>query len=132
AGGDSGAIDWSGDIPAAAKAAAPVVVVGCGLAGILAGIRLRQAGLPFTIVEKNAGPGGTWWENRYPGARVDVGSHQYCYSFEPNDDWAHFFAEQRELQDYFTQVMDKHDLTGHVRWNTEVIAAEWNDDDATW
>ena len=76
AGGDTGAITWGDDIPAEAKTAAPVVVVGCGLAGILAGIRLRQAGLPFTIIEKNAGPGGTWWENRYPGARVDVGSHQ--------------------------------------------------------
>jgi len=60
-GGDSGAVTWGGEIPEEVKAAAPVVVVGCGLAGILAGIRLRQAGLPFTIVEKNAGPGGTWW-----------------------------------------------------------------------
>ncbi len=109
-----------------------MLVVGCGESGILAGIRLKQANIPFTIVEKNAGPGGTWWENSYPGARVDVANHFYCYSFEPNNDWTHFFAEQYELQDYFTKVMDKHDLAEHVRWNTEVLAAEWNDDDGMW
>ena len=95
-------------------------------------MRLKQANIPFTIVEKNAGPGGTWWENSYPGARVDVANHFYCYSFEPNNDWTHFFAEQYELQDYFTRVMGKHDLAGHVRWNTEVLAAEWHDDDGMW
>ena len=61
------------------RAAFPVVVIGCGQSGLLAGIRLQEAGIPFTIVEKNAGVGGTWWENTYPGARVDVGNHFYCY-----------------------------------------------------
>src|SRR5246127_3457579 len=119
-------------LPTGHAAEVPVLVVGCGESGILAGVRLRQAGIPFTIVEKNAGPGGTWWENSYPGARVDVANHFYCYSFEPNNDWTHFFAEQYELQDYFTQVLNKHDLTEHVRWNTEVLAAEWRDDDGMW
>ena len=107
-------------------------MVGCGESGILAGIRLKQANIGFTIVEKNAGPGGTWWENSYPGARVDVANHFYCYSFEPNNDWTHFFAEQYELRDYFTKVIDKHDLAEHIRWNTEVRPAEWNDDDGMW
>ncbi len=71
----------------------------------LAGIRLQEAGIPFTIVEKNAGVGGTWWENSYPGARVDVGNHFYCYSFEPSDTWTEFFAQQPELQSYFETVM---------------------------
>ncbi|QUR67652.1 flavin-containing monooxygenase [Mycobacterium spongiae] len=120
--------------PAALEAANgfPVVVIGCGESGILAGIRLKQANIPFTIVEKNAGPGGTWWENSYPGARVDVANHFYCYSFEPNNDWTHFFAEQHELQGYFTQVMNKHELADRVRWNTEVLSAEWNDDEGVW
>src|ERR1700722_15887407 len=110
----------------------PVVVIGCGESGILAGIRLRQANIGFTIVEKNAGPGGTWWENSYPGARVDVANHFYCSTFDPNNDWTHFFAEQYELQDYFTKVIKKHDLREQIRWNTEVLAAEWNDDDGMW
>ena len=94
-------------VPADARPAQafPVVVIGCGQSGLLAGIRLKEAGIPFTIVEKNAGVGGTWWENSYPGARVDVGNHFYCYSFEPSDHWTEFFAQQPELQAYFEAVM---------------------------
>ena len=107
----------------------PVVVIGCGESGLLAGIRLKEAGIPFTIVEKNAGVGGTWYQNTYPGARVDVPNHFYCYSFEPTDQWTHFFAEQPELQAYFERVMDKHDIRRHVLWETEVTEASWDDDD---
>ena len=110
----------------------PVVVIGCGESGLLAGIRLKEAGIPFTIVEKNAGPGGTWYQNTYPGARVDVGNHFYCYSFEPTDQWTHFFAEQPELQAYFQRVMDKYDVGPHVRWETEVTDASWDDTDSRW
>jgi 4-hydroxyacetophenone monooxygenase len=110
----------------------PVIVIGCGESGLLAGIRLKEAGIPFTIVEKNAGVGGTWWQNTYPGARVDVGNHFYCYSFEPTDRWTHFFAEQPELQAYFQGVMDRYDIAGHVLWETEVTDAAWDDAGATW
>jgi 4-hydroxyacetophenone monooxygenase len=116
----------------AARAEFPVVVIGCGQSGLLAGIRLQEAGIPFTIVEKNAGVGGTWWENSYPGARVDVGNHFYCYSFEPSDQWTEFFAQQPELQSYFQNVMDKYRIGEHVRWETEVLGAVWDDDTATW
>ncbi len=109
-----------------------MVVVGCGESGILAGIRLSQAGLPFTIVDKDDGPGGTWWENRYPGARVDVGSHQYCYSFEPADHWSEYYCQQPELRDYFTRVLDAHDLRRHCRFGTTVTAAAWDDESERW
>lgn len=114
------------------REAFPVVVIGCGESGLLAGIRLREAGIPFTIVEKNAGPGGTWWENTYPGARVDVGNHFYCYSFEPSDHWTAYFARQPELQQYFQSVMDKHGIGPHVRWETEVLGATWDEGRAVW
>ena len=116
----------------AERAAFPVVVIGCGQSGLLAGIRLQEAGIPFTIVEKNAGVGGTWWENSYPGARVDVGNHFYCYSFEPSDHWTEYFAQQPELQRYFQSVMDKYDIGRHVRWETEVLGATWDEGSATW
>lgn len=119
-------------LPTESAAEFPVLVVGCGESGLLAGVRLKQANIPFTIVEKNPGPGGTWWENSYPGARVDVANHFYCYSFEPNNHWTHFFAEQYELRDYFTGVMNKHGLGEHVLWSTEVVAADWNDDEGVW
>lgn len=110
----------------------PVVVIGCGESGILAGIRLAQANIPFTIVEKNAGPGGTWWENTYPGARVDVANHFYCYSFEPSDRWSHYFAEQPELRDYFQEVVDGRGLGEHVRWESEVESASWDEQHGHW
>jgi len=70
-----------------ARADFPVIVIGAGESGLLAAIRLHQAGVPYTVIEKNPGVGGTWWENSYPGARVDVGNHFYCYCFEPSDHW---------------------------------------------
>ena len=80
-----------------------------------------QAGIPFTIVEKNAGVGGTWFENRYPGCRVDVGNHFYCYSFAPDDEWTEFFAQQPELQAYFERVhATSYGVADHIRFETEV------------
>jgi 4-hydroxyacetophenone monooxygenase len=131
-GADTGAVTWGREIPEEVKAASPVVVIGCGMAGILAGIRLKQAGLPFVIVDKNAGPGGTWWENRYPGARVDIGSHQYCYSFEPGDHWSEFYCQQPELLEYFTAIVDKYGLQPHCRFETSVTELRWDDESARW
>jgi 4-hydroxyacetophenone monooxygenase len=131
-GTDRRAITWGSEIPAEVRDASPVVVIGCGESGILAGIRLAQAGLPFTIIEKNEGPGGTWWENRYPGARVDVGSHQYCYAFEPGDHWSEYYCRQPELRDYFAMVLDKYGLRDRCRFGTAVTAATWDEAAATW
>jgi 4-hydroxyacetophenone monooxygenase len=132
AGADSRTVTWGDDVPADAKAASHTVVIGCGESGILAGIRLSQAGLPFTIIEKNDGPGGTWWENRYPGARVDVGSHQYCFSFEPADHWSEYYCRQPELRDYFVKVVDKYALRPHCRFDTTVTAVTWDESSARW
>ena len=112
----------------AARADFPVIVIGCGESGLLAAIRLQQAGIPYTVIEKNAGVGGTWWENSYPGARVDVGNHFYCYSFEPSDHWTEYFARQPELQSYFSDVMHRHGVQQRVRFSTEVVSAVWEDD----
>jgi 4-hydroxyacetophenone monooxygenase len=109
-----------------------VAIIGCGMSGLLAAIRLGQAGIPYVVLEKNSGPGGTWFENTYPGARVDVGNHFYCYSFEPSDHWTEYFARQPEILDYFTGVMRKYGVDQHVRWNTEVTGASWDEDTGAW
>ena len=129
---DPNRVAWRDAIAEDARAAFPVVVIGCGQSGLLTGIRLKEAGIPFVIVEKNGGPGGTWWENRYPGARVDVGSHFYCYSFEPADHWTEYFSQQPELQQYFDQVMTKHGIDEHCRFNTEVVQATYDEASGSW
>ena len=131
-GEDPAEIGWGGEFDDPTKAAAPVVVIGAGMAGINAGIRLMQAGLPFVIVEKNAGVGGTWYENRYPGARVDVASHQYCYAFEPGHHWSEYYCQHPELRAYFAEILDKYGLREHTRFETEVTGAEWDEDAGRW
>ncbi|MBX6391678.1 MAG: NAD(P)/FAD-dependent oxidoreductase [Frankia sp.] len=131
-GADSGAVTWRDQIDPAVRADSPVVVIGCGLGGILAGIRLRQAGLPFVILDKNEAPGGTWWENRYPGARVDIGSHQYCYSFEPSHHWSEYFCQQPELRDYFISMVEKYELGPYCRFGVTVTQLAWDDETGRW
>lgn len=101
-----------------------VVIVGAGMSGILAAIRLKAAGLDFVIYEKNAAVGGTWLENVYPGCGVDTPNHFYSYSFEADHEWSHFFAKRDELWDYFRKVATRHDLLAHIRFGTEVEALD--------
>lgn len=110
----------------------PVVIIGCGEAGLLAGIKLRQAGIPFTIVEKQSGAGGTWLTNRYPGCRVDIPNQYYAYSFEPTDHWTHHYSEQPEILAYLNAVMERYEIAPHVQFNTEVVQATWDDTSSTW
>ena len=79
--------------PPEQRAGFPVVVIGCGESGLLAGIKLKAAGIPFTIIDRQSGVGGTWLANRYPGCRVDIASQYYTYSFEPTDHWEHHYAD---------------------------------------
>ena len=131
-GRDARDLHWVDDLPAARRAGFHVVIVGAGMSGLLAAIRLGRAGIPYTVVEKNDGPGGTWWENRYPGCRVDVGNHFYCYSFAPSDEWSAFFAEAPELRRYFDRCMHDFGVTDHVRFGTEVVRAAWDETAARW
>jgi 4-hydroxyacetophenone monooxygenase len=131
-GHDARDLGWGEQIPEVAKAGFHVVVIGCGMSGLLAAIRLDEAGIPFTVIEKNAGPGGTWFENRYPGCRVDVGNHFYCYSFEPNNEWTEFFAQHGELQEYFETCMRRYQVEDRIRFDTEVTGARWDDDQNRW
>jgi 4-hydroxyacetophenone monooxygenase len=109
-----------------------VLVIGCGEAGLLAGIRLKEAGIPFEIIEKNDDVGGTWLENTYPGARVDVASHYYSYSFGRNDEFSEYYAQQPELYRYFSGLLEEHGIAEHVRWRSEVERAVWDESSAQW
>jgi len=109
-----------------------VLVIGAGMNGIGAAISLGAAGIDYLVVEKNTGVGGTWYENTYPGARVDVASRSYSYSFEPAYPWQHHYALQTELATYFDDIVDRYGLRDHIRFGTEVQSARWLDDDGVW
>jgi 4-hydroxyacetophenone monooxygenase len=124
--------DWTSPKLRAAAPHLPVVIIGAGMSGLLAGIRLQQAGVPFTIVEKNADVGGTWFENSYPDCRVDNPSHLYSYSFEPNHEWPNHYSPQPVLLAYFQRIADKHGLRKHIRFETEVEACVFDEARALW
>jgi cation diffusion facilitator CzcD-associated flavoprotein CzcO len=109
-----------------------VVIVGAGFGGIATGVKLKRAGIDtFTIYESSLGIGGTWWDNTYPGAEVDVGSHLYCFSFKPHD-WTRTHARQPELQKYLEQTVDEFGLRAHLQLGVAVESAAWDDDRHVW
>jgi cation diffusion facilitator CzcD-associated flavoprotein CzcO len=109
-----------------------VVVVGAGFGGIAAGVKMKLAGIhTFTIYESSLGVGGTWWDNTYPGAEVDVGSHLYCFSFKPHD-WTRTHAKQAELQKYLEETVDEFGLRRHLKLGVTVESAVWDDDRHVW
>jgi cation diffusion facilitator CzcD-associated flavoprotein CzcO len=124
---------------AAAGAAGPlpghvrIAIIGAGLGGIGAGIRLRQAGMTsFVILERASAVGGTWRDNTYPGCACDVPSHLYSFSFAPNPDWSHSFSRQPEIWRYVEDVTDRYGLRRHLAFGTEVIRADWDAGTARW
>ena len=103
-----------------------IAVIGAGMAGILAAIRLQQAGKHEVVVyEKADRIGGTWRENTYPGLTCDVPAHAYTYSFAPNPEWSSFFASGAEIQRYFEDVVQRHNLNALIRFNQEIAECVW-------
>jgi 4-hydroxyacetophenone monooxygenase len=130
-GRDARDVAWE-QVPAATRSRFRVLVIGAGMSGLLAAIRLEEAGIPYLVVEKNDGVGGTWLENSYPGCRVDIANHFYCYSFEPNHDWSEFFAQRAELRAYFERCATDHGVRAKIRFGTEVFAMRWDERRAQW
>lgn len=109
-----------------------VIVVGAGMSGLLAAIRLQRAGVGFVCLEKSAGLGGTWLDNRYPGSGCDVPSHLYSYSFAGNPAWSRLYARQPEILEYFKTQADNFGITPHLNFGVEVDSAFWDEADAIW
>ena len=109
-----------------------VVIIGAGASGLCAAIQLGKLGIPYTVFEKNAEVGGTWYENRYPGCAVDTPNHFYQFSFEPNNNWPNYFSQRDAIQAYLEHCADKYDVRKHIRFNTEVSSAVFNEATQTW
>ena len=109
-----------------------VVVIGAGFSGLLAAIELAHAAIPFTVLEKDDSVGGTWYENVYPGCGVDTPTHLYSLSFAQRADWSRYFAKRHELYDYLREVADEHAVMEHIRFETEVTLAHWDEAAQRW
>jgi 4-hydroxyacetophenone monooxygenase len=109
-----------------------VLIIGAGLTGIVASVKLAEAGYDHVLVEKNPDVGGTWYENRYPGVGVDTPSHFYSYSFEINPEWSHYYPKGSEMQEYFLRVADKYKIRERTIFNTKVIACVYDDARGVW
>lgn len=118
--------------PADKVAEFKVIVIGAGINGINAAIQLKLAGFSFMVFEKNAGVGGTWHQNRYPGARVDLPSQIYSHLFAVNYPFEHMFAPQAENERYLNWCVDHHGVREQIQLSTEVVSAVWDDDASLW
>lgn len=110
-----------------------VAILGAGMSGLCMAIQLQRAGLhDFVMIEKSAGLGGTWWDNRYPGAQVDVPAPAYSFSFAPNPHWTHRFADAPEIQRYQQRLAEQHGLPAHLRLGVAVAEARFDAEAGRW
>jgi cation diffusion facilitator CzcD-associated flavoprotein CzcO len=109
------------------------VIVGTGFSGIGMAIKLlREGERDFVLLERAAEIGGTWRDNTYPGCRCDVPSHLYSFSFAPNPSWSSTFSPQPEILDYLRDVAARFGVLPHVRFETELESADWDEAEARW
>lgn len=109
-----------------------VLIIGAGISGLCAAIKLQAAGVPYQIIEKNDSVGGTWLENTYPGCGVDTPSHLYSFSFAMNTAWSRYFARREQVSAYLERLADEYDVRPSVRFGTEVERADYDPATATW
>ena len=116
----------------AAKLNLEELIIGAGMSGILAAIKLAEIGIKYKIYEKNNDLGGTWYENQYPGSRVDIANHFYSYSFEENHQWSEHFSRQPELLDYFKKCFHKYDIQKNTYFETQVTDMKFDELNQEW
>ena len=109
-----------------------VAIIGAGLAGVGAAYRLKEAGIPFVIFERNHEVGGVWSENNYPGCHLDTSNFNYSYSFNQNPHWKEEYASRASILEYLQSSAEKFGLKEHIRYSTEVLAGEYKESDASW
>ena len=130
--GDPRSVQWRDKPPAPVLNTYEVALIGAGMSGLCMAMKLGEAGIPFTIFEKNETVGGTWYENDYPGCGVDTPNHFFSFSFEPNHDWPHHFSKRDDLWRYLERCADRYDIRRHIRFRTEVTGAQWDSASCRW
>ena len=125
-------LDWREPPPQDRLQGFSVTVIGAALGGLNVALMLKRAGIPFTVIEKNSGVGGTWYETRYPGARVDTPSRGYTHIFGAHFPYSSPFCGWAENQRYFDWIADEFDLRDDIVFETEVRALTWDEESSTW
>ncbi len=111
----------------------PIAIIGAGFSGLCIAIHLKRAGIKsFMILEAADDIGGTWRDNTYPGCACDVPSHLYSFSFEQDPSWSRMFGRQAEILDYLKHCVDMYGLRPHLRFNSRVVHAAFDQDRASW
>lgn len=123
---------WSREVPPEQIATNPVVIIGAGVCGIAMGVQLTRLGVPYTILERQEGVGGTWLLNDYPEARVDVSSFLYQYKFKKDYRWKERYAGQAATRDYLQHIAEEFGVDKCIRTGVEVVSAHWDEDDNEW
>ncbi len=109
-----------------------VVVIGAGLGGLTAAIKLREVGHSVTVIEQNARVGGTWAQNTYPGCACDVPVSLYQLSFAQSHSWTRLYPQQPEIQAYAEELVDRFQLSQHIKLSDGAETAIWNEERAKW
>lgn len=109
-----------------------VIIIGAGPSGITAAIRLQKLGISFSIYDAGNDFGGTWLHNTYPGCGVDIASHYFSFSYAPNSEWSRYYAKQPEILAYLQKTATDAGLTDHAFFNTEVLAARYDETNQKW
>jgi len=114
-----------------------MVCIGAGYSGLTLAHKIQheqklESNIDFTIYEKNPDVGGTWYENKYPGAACDIPSHAYTFLFEPNPDWSMFYSPAPEIQAYIKRTAEKYNLTKNVNFNSKVLETVWDQEAGKW
>jgi cation diffusion facilitator CzcD-associated flavoprotein CzcO len=109
-----------------------VIVVGSGISGICAAIKLQEAKQDYVLLEKATEVGGVWRENTYPDCACDVPSSLYSFSFAPNPNWQRVFAKQTEIKSYCQDTADKFGIMPNIRFKHELLESRWNTTEKLW
>lgn len=111
-----------------------IVVIGAGASGLnmTRTLRLNLVNFELVVYEKNRDVGGTWYENRYPGCRCDVPSHNYQFSWRPNPEWTNFFSPAEEIEAYLCKICDDDGMRDVIKTSHRVSSAWWSEEQGRW
>lgn len=125
-------VSWQEPAPASQATSFSVLIIGSGIAGIAAAVKLKRLGIAFRVLEKNSDLGGTWLENIYPDSGVDTPNHFYSYSFATKNDWSRYFSKRDEILQYLRSVAVGHDVADAIEYDSAVTSTSWNEAEQVW